>query len=75
MSNMFLHFPQVIDSKLKKQGQAAVNLWNSRMISLIRFLNKQADFEVRSEIEADGKFAPLPSSIPQAGLCFLNLIN
>jgi hypothetical protein len=48
MSNMFLHFPQVIDSRLQNEGRVAVFFWNRAAISAIKFLNKWDDYGVSS---------------------------
>jgi hypothetical protein len=41
MSNMFLHFPQVIDYRTQSGAHGQIILWNPTAISDIRFLNKQ----------------------------------
>lgn len=75
MSNMFLHFRQVIDSKLPNDYIGQAKLWKFHRIRTIKVLNKWDDSLVLL-VEADQQILPLcPSSNPQAGLYFLNWIN
>jgi hypothetical protein len=74
MSNMFLHFRQVIDSRLQNEASRATKLWKYRTIRSIKLLNKWMSLRVLL-VEANKQIAPLLSSIPQAGLYFRILIN
>ena len=63
MSNMFLHFRQVIDSRLQKEGPMRTKLWKLRTIRSIKLLNKWMICAGSFWLRLTGKSCPF---------CFLN---
>lgn len=69
MSNMFLHFRQVIDSRLQKDGVKGTKLWNYRTIRSIKLLNKWTTLRVLL-VEAVKQILPLCLLNPSSGTVF-----
>jgi hypothetical protein len=61
MSNIFLRFRQVIDSRPQKYHGARRKLWNSTAITSIKLLNKRMTSQVPIGLRRK-QFAPLSSS-------------
>jgi hypothetical protein len=72
MSNIFLHFRQVIDSKPQKAMESERKLWKDRGIASIKLLNKRDEFAGSYRLKLVSKFAPLLSSICQCEFLFKN---
>lgn len=68
LSNMFLHFRQVIDSRLQKYRSRRKNLWNWLAIRSIKELNKRKNCAGIDWVEAESNlprcFSPNPSERP-----------